>query len=360
MSGILRSCRRLCLLVPLTLVCYCRSSASPFEAEVGELPRALPAEQGLDPAIIAEVERRAGEIEDLSSLLILRNGRMVSERYFQGSGPETAFNVKSVSKSVISALAGIALREGFISGLDQPVAGFFPDYPAAGDPARSRTTVRHLLTMTTGMEWVENGPVVQAWVASSDWVGFIFQLPMAGPPGEAFNYSTAGTHLLSALLSRAAKLSLTELAERYLCGPTGMKISRWDRDPQGYCFGGAELYLTARDLARFGRLYLDGGAAGGRQVLPAEWVSESTHRQVTLGNTQGYGYLWWIDQVKGVEVHFAWGAGGQFLFCMPELKMAVVVTSATLANSGDQQRIGTFQSAVFELLRNRIVPAVID
>ncbi|MFH1068118.1 MAG: serine hydrolase [Candidatus Glassbacteria bacterium] len=349
------------LLLSFSCISCIHCSASPLAVSPDDLPLSEPAAQGMDPARLAEVDRRAGEIEDISSLLVIRNGSIVSEKYYQGTDQSTAFNVKSVSKSVLSALTGIAVREQYIPALDRKVLDYFPEYrDAALGAGKNEINIRHLLTMTTGLEWIENGPVVQAWFASEDWVRFIFSLPMANKPGEVFNYTTAGSHLLSALLTRATKMSTLDFADKYLLRPAGIRIDRWDRDPQGYYFGGAEMYLTARNLGKFGLLYLNGGFAGGRQVVPADWIKVSTSAQITLnGNPpdQGYGYMWWTRKAGGVDIFYASGAEGQFLFCIPELSL-VVVTHSSLVNSSDGNRIRRHYFSIFDLLDNYILPSV--
>ena len=360
MKNRIYACLIVCLLLPFSAIFCSHSPESPLETKTADLQSAPPAQQGLDQEKMAEINRQAAAMPDLSSLLILRNGYLVSEQYFHGSGQSTAFNVKSVSKSFLSALIGIAIREGKIGSPEQKIADFLPDYlgqPA--DPRKKEITIGHLLTMTAGFEWLENGPVVQDWVSSPDWIKFIFNLPQVSDPGRSFNYSTAGTHLLSAVISRSTKMSALEYANKYLFPRLGISGARWDTDPQGYCFGGAELYLTARDLGKFGLLYLNRGSAAGEQIVSEDWVRESTRRQVEVGGDplkEGYGYLWWIRQYYGVYVYYAAGAGGQFIFCAPDLNMVVVSTSI-LANSSDQSRVFQHYISMLKLLDQQILPA---
>ena len=354
--------KRVHILTFLALVSCSSSSDGPFEAGTDGLPVSTPLLQGMDEAKMTNVRRLASELPELTSLLIIRNGNIVSEQYFLGNDRSTAFNIKSASKSILSALTGIALRERFISGMEQKVADYFPEYRGLqGEYPKNQITIRHLLTMTSGLKWDENGAVTQAWLASSDWIRFIFDLPMTSQPGEVFNYTTACAHLLSALLARASKMSTLDFANKYLFQQTGIAISRWDRDPQGNYFGGAEMYITARNLGKFGILYLNDGIAGGKQVVPADWVHESTKVQVRLGNEiqdQGYGYMWWIKKFKDVDCFYASGAGGQFLFCIPVLNL-VVVTNSSLVNSSDSGRIWEHFLLMFKLLETHILPAVI-
>ncbi len=327
-----------------------------------ELSVSTPSSQGIDSVKLADAERQAEEMDNIASLLVIRNGDLILERYYHGADQSTAFNVKSVTKSLVSALAGIALKEGFISGLEQKVSDFFPEYFISGDnPQKREINIRHLLTMTSGLEWIENGPIVSTWVASSNWVQFALDLPLVHRPGEIFNYTTAGSHIISAVISKATKMSALDFGNKYLFRPAGIKVQRWDSDPQGNNFGGAEMYLTARDMAKFGFLYINGGSIDGKQIIPADWVEESTRVQADIGSgTQrdGYGYMWWIGHSKEVTVYSAMGYGGQFIFNIPELKMVVVSTS-TLANSSDQNRINEHRTALFKILNNQIIPSAI-
>lgn len=354
-------CSLLILFSFATIFCF-PGQGTPYESTESDLQVSTPEQQGLDKAKMVAISDQAGEIQDISSLLIVHDGYLILEKYFQGNDQSTLFNVKSVSKSFISALIGIAIRDGFISGPEQKIAEFFPEYSRlVNDPQKKEITIRHLLTMTAGFEWLENGPVVQDWTSTSDWINFTFDLPQVTCPGEAFNYSTAGTHLLSAVISRATKMNALEFANKRLFPLTGMRKVRWDKDPQGYCFGGAEMFMTARDMAKFGLLYLNRGLVDGQQVIPEDWVLASTRRQAEVGgdpDKDGYGYLWWIRQYYGNYVYYASGYGGQYIFCAPELNL-VVVTTSSLANSVEQDRIFKHVIAILKLLDRQILPAII-
>lgn len=263
------------------------------------------------------------------SLLVVRHGYLVAEKYFHGDGPDTPFNVMSVSKSFLSALAGIAIDQGDLAGVDQPIAPFFAEYlgPDPGPPL-SDITVRHLLTHTAGFRWEETGESAMAWENSADWNAYFLARPIDDEPGTTFNYSTAGTHLLATLLARATGRPLMDFAQQELFQPTGIQISRWDTDPQGNYYGGGQMYFRPIDLAKFGVLFMDGGVYDGVQVVPESWVEESTKRLLSLPDGTGYGYLWWRDVAAGRDYYFAAGYGGQYIFVAPDVDVVVVVTSA--------------------------------
>jgi CubicO group peptidase (beta-lactamase class C family) len=193
--------------------------------------------QGANPDQLAAAFRHAGSLRPLLSLLVLKNNVLIAEEYFHGATPDRAYNIKSVSKSILSALIGVALREGFIKSLDEPISTFFPEYfgpvdqnqigwarlRVETDRERRKVTIRHLLTHTSGWIWDENQPLFSAWLWSSDYLRFLFELPIYGKVGERFVYNTGGTHALSALLSRVSGMTTREFAERYLLGRRAWK-----------------------------------------------------------------------------------------------------------------------------------------
>jgi len=288
-------------------------------------PRADPA----DTALLARALDRGAELPRLRGMLVSQRGEVVLERYWRGAGADRATNVKSASKSVLSVLVGIAIAEGHIRGLDQPISDFFPDYFARSDvdPAKRRITVGNLLSMQSGLEstsFNEYG----AWVSSRDWVRAALDQPVVAEPGEQMLYSTGSTHLLSAILTRATGKSTWAYANEKVAEPLGFRIRPWQRDPQGIFFGGNDMYLTPRQMLRFGQMYLDGGVYQGRQVVPPEWVRESVRpRTSSPYNGHGYGLGWWSRDSGGRRVFFAWGYGGQYIFVVPELGLVAVFIS---------------------------------
>ncbi|HEX6367724.1 MAG TPA: serine hydrolase [Longimicrobium sp.] len=299
--------------------------APPSTATTAALPRAVPG----DTVLLAQALERAAELPRLRGILVSQRGQMVMERYIGDAGADRAANVKSASKSVLSVLVGIAIREGHIRGLDQPISDFFPDYFArqGGDPRKRAITVGHLLSMQSGLEstsFNEYG----AWVSSRDWVRAALDQPVVDEPGGRMLYSTGSTHLLSAILTRATGKSTWAYANEKVAQPMGFRIRPWQRDPQGIFFGGNDMYLTPRQMLRFGQMYLDGGVYQGRQIVPRDWVRESVRpRTSSPYNGHGYGLGWWSKESGGRRVFFAWGYGGQYVFVVPELEMVAVFIS---------------------------------
>jgi CubicO group peptidase (beta-lactamase class C family) len=304
-------------------------------------PRPLPVAPPLDARLVTldSVIVRAEEMPRLTSLIITQHGRTVLERYYRGMTADCAVNLKSVSKTLLSLLVGIAIRDGHLRGTDQPLAELLapPLAPPLADGKRA-ITLAHLLTMTAGLEGTSFGEYGE-WVSSRNWVRNALERPLVCPPGSCWEYSTGNTHLLSAALTRATGRSTLAYARAALFDPLGIPLPAWDRDPQGIYLGGNNMRLRPRDLAAIGQLYLDGGRAAGRQIVPEEWIRASWQPQVTSPwNGYDYGYLWWSRELAGERVHFAWGYGGQFLFVVPGLDATIVATSSLDGRERGQNR----------------------
>lgn len=312
-----------------------------------------PGAYGFDRERLGSAFRSAASLPNLTSLVVARHGRVVGEAYWDGMSAERTVNVKSVSKSVLSALVGIALREGHIESLDEPVATYLPEYFDAGiDPRKRRITLRNLLTMRSGLETTSFGNY-GAWVASRDWVGSALARPVVDEPGGRMIYSTGSAHVLSAVLTQATGMSTLEFARRHLFQPLGVRLGGWQRDPGGIYFGGNNMRLSPRALFRFGQLYLNGGHRGGHWFFPPGWVEESwTSRVGSRWNDYGYGYYWWSRTMSDHRVNFAWGFGGQYVFVVPDLELVVVATSDLDRPGGRDHR-----SAIHRLVAERVIPA---
>lgn len=295
----------------------------------------------------------AAGLDRLRSLIVAQDGKPVVEEVFDGSGLDTPVNVKSVAKSVISTLIGMAIDRGLLEGVDQPVAELLPDsLPADPDPRLRRVTVEHLLAMRAGLERT-SGPNYGRWVASSNWVRFVLSRPFVDEPGGAMLYSTGNSHLLSAILTRVSGSSTLALARDWLGRPLGIDIPAWDRDPQGIYLGGNNIALSPRALLRLGELYRNGGMAQGRRVLSEDWIRRSWTPQTSSPFTgHDYGYGWFITEMRGHPVYYSWGYGGQMLYVVPSLALTVVMTSD---GSGPSGRTG-YVRELHRLLADRIIP----
>ncbi|MFB6278437.1 MAG: serine hydrolase domain-containing protein [Salinibacter sp.] len=312
-----------------------------------------PGAHGFDAFALAEAVDRAADLPPLTSLLVARDTTTVAEIYFNGRGPRDGANLKSASKSVLSALTGIALADGTLDGVTQPIGPFFPRL-LADAPRKQRITIHHLLTQQTGLESTSFDNY-GAWVASSNWVADALRRPMVDRPGGDMIYSTGTTHVLGAVLAQATGQSLRAYAQDRLFDPLGVRIRSWQQAPTGRYFGGNNLSLPPRAMLRFGQLYLNDGRFQGQQILPSDWIDRSwrTYVRSTYHGHQ-YGYLWFTHEFAGERVAFAWGYGGQYVFVVPRLDLVVVCTSA-LRNR--PRGSGDHNERLLRLLANHIIPA---
>jgi CubicO group peptidase (beta-lactamase class C family) len=308
---------------------------------------------GFDAFALADAVDRAADLGPLTSLLVARDTTTVAEVYFNGRGPRDGANLKSASKSVLSALTGIALADGTLDSVHQPIGPFFPRL-LADAPRKQRITIHHLLTQQTGLESTSFGNY-GAWVASSNWVADALRRPMVDQPGGDMIYSTGTTHVLGTVLAKTTGQSLRAYAQDRLFDPLGVRIRSWQQAPTGRYFGGNNLSLTPRGMLRFGQLYLNDGRFRGEQILPSDWIDRSWRTYVrSTYNDHQYGYLWFTHTFGGEQVAFAWGYGGQYVFVVPRLDLVVVCTSA-LQNR--PRGSGDHNEHLLRLLANHIIPA---
>ncbi len=325
-----------------------------------------PADHGLDPAgLDAARDHLREHTPHMDSLLVVRGGYLLYEWYGDTGAPDALRNVKSVTKSVTSLLTGIALDTGDLGDIDEPVGFILPEaFSTVKDRIKRGITIKHLLTMRSGLDWQEYGPDVVQMTASPDWRAYVLNRPLAYDPGSRFNYSTGDTHLLAAALQKLVAMSLLEYADLYLFGPLGITERAWTADPQGVHIGGAELQLTARAMAKIGYLALKRGTWDGARIVSAAWIAESHTPQVELERQPdecsdlSYGYLWWLRGQGGHASGVAVGFGGQFITVIPALDMVVVMTG-NLKTAPDAFRDNRMLCQ-FNLVEDYIVPATAE
>ncbi|NMB58765.1 MAG: serine hydrolase [Chloroflexi bacterium] len=293
---------------------------------------------------------------NLYSILIQQGGTIVYEKYYRGHTAVTYTHVFSVTKSVMSALVGIALDKGKIQSLDQPIADYLPEYfPDPDKYNKKEITIRHALTMTSGQTPTDQ--TLNRWMSSPDWFAYTIDQPKDFPAGQKFSYNTGLTHLLSGVITRASGMSTKDFADRYLFGPLGITNYRWETDPKGYYGGGHLLYLTPRDMAKFGQLYLQKGMWNDVQVVPQAWVDESTRSQVKVDDITSYGYLWWVYSTydsknkKALPAFAAHGMGNQHIIVIPERDLVVTITC-------DPDRLSKNRTDPAVLVEKFILPAL--
>ena len=327
-------------------------------------PRSSPEKEGLESSPLDAFDRElaSGAHGYVDAMLVIRHGRIVYEktydhskdyeRLFAGKGAPGIYNyydpswhpfyqgtrlhtMQSVSKSVTSALVGIAIGRGEIAGVDARVMPLLSDWRVPPDPRRDRMTLRDVLTMTTGIRWDEetaeytdprnNCAVMEG---KDDWVRYVLEQPMADEPGKTFVYDSGATMLLSAIIQKTTGKTADDYAKEHLFAPLGIDAFYWKRTPKGLSDSEGGLYLAPADLAKLGELYMRDGVWRGKRILPEGWAAESTRPRVKAGKHR-YGYQWWVMSEKGpstYEAYAAWGYGGQFLFVVPELDLIAVFT----------------------------------
>jgi CubicO group peptidase (beta-lactamase class C family) len=303
---------------------------------------------GLDPAALAEmldwVDSPQGE--GIHSILVIRYGKIAAEAYGAGYGQAVPHPVYSCTKSVTSMLVGIAIEEGLITGVDQPVLSYFSEDAFANQgPKKDAMTLEDVLTMRAGLAWQEGMPAYQALYRSQDWIQNMLDRPMVDQPGTIFDYCSGCSHLLTGVLENVTDGALLDYAQAKLFDQLGIEHVSWEVDASGIPIGGWGLSLTPREMAKLGYLYLHEGRWEGFQVVPSAWVARSTESIVPVGGPWGYGYQWWTFPIYNLFA--ARGMGGQEIYVLPEQDMVVVFT-ADLEDTG----------VLFDILENQILPAV--
>jgi CubicO group peptidase (beta-lactamase class C family) len=309
---------------------------------------ASPVSQAMDSQRLdsmLELIRR--EAIPLDSLTIVRHGYIVLDKTYPPFEADNLHELHSATKSVTSALVGIALRDAQVEAgetvsVQTPLLGFFPSHQIANvDERKQAMTLEHVLAMTSGLDWKEWGAAYESGTgndlvmmieSSQDWTQYVLNRPMAADPGTAFLYNSGGSHVLSAVVTRLSGMPAADLATERLFTPLGIDDFQWSRSPEGVADGWANLRMHPKDLARIGLLYLHRGEWDGQQIIPSEWIEASTTDHV-LEPEYEYGYQWWLD----VADNYAFMAGrfGQVVIAAPQQDMVIVFTAHLPDTVGD-------------------------
>jgi CubicO group peptidase (beta-lactamase class C family) len=323
--------------------------------------------EGLDEDLIVSMTQRVldGNFKGIHSLAVVRNGKLVHEAYLDDYSAESLQRIHSITKSISSLLIGIAIDKGLITSVEEPVMNFFPDQKKDfEDPRKRAVKLRHILTLTTGLDWSErqypySDPRNNEYhmVRSDNWIEYVLSLPMRDEPGERWEYNTGSVHLLSGIIRQVSGLTADRFAEKYLFGPLGITHFEWNKDPQGNpCTGGTHggLRMRTRDVAKIGALVLGGGMWKGRRVVSEEWLETSTRRYVDPPDFNAMGYLWWHQgfTIRGTRIKSLYGAGygGQSLTTFPDYDLILVLTCWTQAN--DAMIFGPILMTINSALKN--------
>jgi CubicO group peptidase (beta-lactamase class C family) len=289
-----------------------------------------PEEQGMDSKMLADMMTSIQKMSyHIDSVSIVRNGYMVVDAYFYPFAKDQKHIIHSCTKSIMSALIGIAIDKGYIKNIDQPVVEIFSDRDILNlNDLKNSVTLENLLTMASGLKcrdsylygWVG----IQEMMDSNDWAQYVLDLPMSEAPGEKFEYCNGVSYLLSVIIQQSTDMKTLEFANKNLFGPLGITDVGWKTSPQGIDIGWGEMWLKAHDMAKIGLLYLNKGRWGNQQVVPAAWVAQSTRGRIDATLFDQYGYQWWVDSAG---FYMAVGYRGQFIFVVPDKNMVAVFTS---------------------------------
>jgi CubicO group peptidase (beta-lactamase class C family) len=325
-----------------------------------------PETEGMNPVLLDSAYILAGEAGFIDGLVIIKNGFLVGENYYNGFNKTTPHNVMSVSKSFLSAITGIALEQGFLDSLEEKVLPYFPEYLNSEiDSVKYRITIRHLLTMRMGIKGEAADNYAEYWrlYNSDNWIRETIETPLTSLPGQKMSYNTFQTHLLSGIITKATGRSTRAYAAANLFQPMGIDLDDWEQDPQGYYFGGNSMHFAPQEMAVLGWLYLNKGRINGVQVVPSDWITLTLSPSTNFSHPNewgelknyNYAYLWWLGEIGGEAIFMGYGYGGQFVVVFPELNMVVVTTARNLVDP----EISTNQElAIFNLIAKYIVLAV--
>jgi CubicO group peptidase (beta-lactamase class C family) len=308
---------------------------------------AAPSVLRADP--VADLAARAEGLDQLHALVIRRAGAPVLEIAPRGRGLDRVANVKSVSKTLLSLMVGIAFERGILPGPDAALLPLLSRGPM-GD-GRDDITLGHLLSMRAGLASTSGGNYGE-WIGRADWVDAALARPLVSEPGGQFIYSTGGWHLLGAALSRQADDDLLGLARDWLGAPLGVDFAPWDRDPQGRYLGGNQMAVTPRGLARIGEMVLAEGRWDGRSVVPASWLDTAWDRRArSRWSGDGYGYGWFLTRLDGRFAAYGRGYGGQVLAVVPDLDTVIAITSDSTRPARSGGYFGTLRDLMTEAVR---------
>ena len=318
------------LLVVLTPFAFFHSHATASDAEfpAKKWTISTPEQQGMQSRMLAEMMQHIMDNSyPIHSVVIVRNGSLVLDSYFWPFTAEMKHILHSCTKSVVSALIGIAIDKGYIQRVEQPITDFFPGLSEDTNERKQSITIENLLMMASGLDCRDSYRYgwsgLFAMFSSPDWAQYVLDLPVVASPGSTFEYCNGLSYLLSVIIQNATQMNTSDFAAKYLFEPLGIRDVTWPTSPQGVTLGWGELQLKPQDMARFGLLYLNKGRWGDRQIVPSAWVEASTRRHIDAELFDYYGYHWWIDSAG---YYMAVGYKGQRIFIIPQKEMVVVFT----------------------------------
>lgn len=312
--------RYLLLISCIACLWGCQASTSSTVAD------SIPGDRGTTG--LEKVYEIAQEAENIRSVLVSLDGKLVIEQYFDTYSSDSLDHQRSGTKSIMASLIGIAIDKGMIKDVEEPISNYLIDV----DDRFKDITIRHLLSMTSGFDWDEEISVDEynAWASSGDQLGFLLRKSIIHTPGSKWNYNSATMHLLSMLLTRASGMSTLAFAEQYLFAPLDIQTVKWERLSGGFYNGGAGLQLRPRDMIKLGELLANDGVYQGKQIISKQFIEAAISHQepepFESDENIGYGFGWWVGEPMGVKAVLARGYAGQIIAIFPEPHMVVAIT----------------------------------
>lgn len=313
------------------------------------LPALAVAQQPIDGAALAALyDKLAQESHhDLKGLVILRQGKLVSEHYFNGDSAETLHDIRSATKSITSLLMGLAIQRGMVHSVNDSIALYLPGLPKDG---KEKITIKDLLNMRSGLNANDDDPSTPGdednLDNSTDWIRTIYAVPVIEPPGTRYNYCSINAFLTGAIIENVSHEPLDQFANEALFGPLGIATEHWRHVPVDRVTGQGNLSITARDLATIGEMVRNDGTVSGKRILSSSWIRTSLASQVPISASDPfadfYGYMWYTRTqtvgTKRIQVHFASGNGGNKIYIVPSLNLIVAITSSAYGTNYGQRR----------------------
>jgi CubicO group peptidase (beta-lactamase class C family) len=302
----------------------------------------------------------AGQDANLRCLIVYKDEHIIREKYFHPSDSSSAYDMRSVTKSVIATLVGIAIDKGYILSEDQTIGDYLRPLVGTIDSVKANIKIRDLLSMTSGIygnDLVDISRMTN-WLNAPNQITWILNSPMDSNPGQMFAYNNGAPHLMSAILTQATGMSTFQFAKQFLFQPLGIADHYWLTDKQGIYNGAAGITLTPSDMLKLGQLYLKKGVYNGVRVVSEDWINKASTFKITTNGIEpfapSYGYFWWIGISGNHSYFFANGYGGQFIVVVPDLNL-IVVTTNTWSNVPDATAQQQWYSTL-DLIINKIIP----
>ena len=324
-----------------------------------------PEAEGVNPTLVAKMYYNASKHDTIYSLLVVKNGHLIAEKYFNKGSIDELGKRASVTKSYTSAMVGIAVNKGYLPGIDDKMLKYFPDVvEQITDLRKKEITIRDMLKMRSGYPWEETDPALWEAIWTGEYISDIVNFPLTADPGTKFQYSNLTSHWLGIIVARATGNDLMTFGKEHLFNPLGVVPGEdWNRDVDGYYIGGGDIVFTARDMAKFGLLYINEGEYRGEQIISADWVQESLQTYsineafvTRLGHFRdiGYGYQWWSADAGEHHVNFAWGHGGQLIVLVDELNIVVVTTANPFYGKDAHFNSWKYEKSILEMVSDFI------